>query len=221
MARHGRALEAVLLDFGGVIAEEGFREGLRYLAEVQGLDPDAVEALGPDAMHDSGYISGDGTEADFWALMRARGGLAGPDDALTEVILRRFVLRPWMLAYVEKLRASGLVVAILSDQTDWLERLDEEEHFSRCFDRVFNSYRLGRSKRDPGMFDEVVAELNVAPAAALFIDDTPGHVERARARGLAGIVYRGRRELSERLRAWPELPVLAPPDAGEAVSGRS
>ena len=206
------AIEAVLLDFGGVIAEEGFRAGLRRLARDQGLDPDAVEAAGPDAVHDSGYVTGRGSEHDFWALMRERAGLAGDDAALTGVILRHFVVRPWMLEWVGRVRARGLVAAILSDQTDWLERLDRRDGFGRAFDRVFNSYRLGRSKRDPAVFDEVLAVLGVEPGAALFIDDGAGHVERARARGLAGVVYRGRDELATALRAWPGLPALAPDD---------
>lgn len=213
-------LQALLLDFGGVVAEEGFRGGLRALAASQGLDPDPVEAAGPAAMHDSGYVTGDGTEADFWALMRARVGLEGPDDALTAVILRHFVIRPWMLDYVGRVRARRITVALLSDQTDWLERLDWRDHFAGAFDRVFNSYRLGRSKRDPAVFDAVVAQLGVAPAAALFVDDTPGHVERARGRGLNALVYRGRRRLGADLRAWPELPALAAGEGDRDTSGK-
>jgi putative hydrolase of the HAD superfamily len=32
------AIKAVLFDFGGVLAEEGFRNGLQALAREQGLD---------------------------------------------------------------------------------------------------------------------------------------------------------------------------------------
>ena len=32
-------IQAVLFDFGGVIAEEGFRKGLSYIALLNGLDP--------------------------------------------------------------------------------------------------------------------------------------------------------------------------------------
>jgi len=37
-ARPGPGLRLLLLDFGGVVAEEGFRAGLRYLARIQNLD---------------------------------------------------------------------------------------------------------------------------------------------------------------------------------------
>jgi putative hydrolase of the HAD superfamily len=208
-------LKALLLDFGGVVACEGFHEGLRALGNAQGLDPDGVEAVGAEAVHESGYVTGNGSEHDFWKLVRERAGLRGTDDELSAVVLEHFVVRRWMLDYVARVRASGILVAILSDQTDWLESLDRRDHFARAFDRIFSSYRLGRSKREPVVFDEAAAALRVVPAAALFVDDTAAHVERARERGLNGLVYRDRHQLALDLRAWPELPVLTGEDAGQ------
>jgi putative hydrolase of the HAD superfamily len=34
----GRSIEVVLFDFGGVLAEEGWKEGFRAIAEANGLD---------------------------------------------------------------------------------------------------------------------------------------------------------------------------------------
>jgi len=97
-----------------------------------------------------------------------------------------------MLAWVRRLRDAGLGVGLLTDQTDWLERLDRRDGFLAAFDRVYNSYRLGTGKRDPALFDEVAADLVVAPGRILFIDDSPGHVERARSRGLRAVLYEDR-----------------------------
>lgn len=211
-------LQALLVDFGGVVAREGFVAGLRALGRARGVEPDRLEAIGHEAVHESGYVTGNGSEHDFWNLVRERTGLRGGDQELSAVILEHFVVRDWMLDYVRRVRAGGILVAILSDQTDWLESLDRRDHFGRDFDRIFNSYRLGRSKREPILFDEVVATLGIAPAAALFVDDTAAHVERARERGLNGIVYRDRSQFARELRAWPELPVLTPGQAGDQGS---
>jgi putative hydrolase of the HAD superfamily len=192
-------LRAVLFDFGGVLAEEGFREGLFAIARSQGLDPREVHLMAMDAIYDCGYIAGRGSEADFWELMRDRAGVTGEDDDLGGEILRRFELRPGMLDLVRKLRAEGITVAILSDQTDWLNRLDNRDHFFREFDRVFNSYDLGKGKRDPGVFDDVVATLGIAPREALFVDDMPANVDRARARGLQAILFADEDQLIEEL----------------------
>jgi putative hydrolase of the HAD superfamily len=184
-----KALRAVLFDFGGVIATEGFREGLREIARRQGLDPLAVHMIGMDAIYDSGYITGNGSEAEFWAMMRDRTGLAGTDEEFAGEILIRFVIRPRMLEAVRRLRRMGIITAILSDQTNRLERLDDRDLFYCEFDHVFNSYRLGKGKRDPSLFANVVAGIGIAPHEALFVDDMPANVERAWGEGLQGIVF--------------------------------
>ncbi len=184
-----KAPRAVFFDFGGVLATEGFREGLQEIARRQGLDPREVHMAGMDAIYDSGYIVGNGSEAEFWAMMRERTGLAGTDEELSGEILGSFVIRPRMLEAVRRLRRMGIITAILSDQTDWLERLDDRDLFYGEFDHVFNSYRLGKGKRDPSLFADVVAGIGIAPHEALFVDDMPANVERARDEGLQGMVF--------------------------------
>ncbi|MDZ7754107.1 MAG: hypothetical protein U5S82_21320 [Gammaproteobacteria bacterium] len=100
-----RAVSRVmLLDFGGVLVEEGFRAALEALARRQGLDPGTVTLEGRRALHDSGYVTGTGGEADFWRLMRWRTGLEGSDAELREAVLNRFLLRPEILKAVAALR---------------------------------------------------------------------------------------------------------------------
>lgn len=178
------AQRAVLLDFGGVLAEEGFRAGLQALAHLQGLDPDALAQEGRRIIHESGYITGTGSEVAFWRLMRWRTGLEGDDGELRNAILSRFRLRPEMLEAVAALRRSRHLLALLSDQTDWLDRLDRRDRFSSAFDRVFNSYHLGKTKQDPSIFEDVAADLGLATSQFVFIDDDAGHVQRARERGM-------------------------------------
>ncbi len=192
----------MLLDFGGVIAEEGFRLGLEAIARRHEIDPAGLQREAEEAIHDTGYLTGRGTEDAFWERLRLRTGIAGTDDALADEILRRFVMRPRMIAAVRALRRQGVVVAILSDQTDWLERLDARDRFFLEFDRVFNSYRLGKGKRDATVFDDVVRDLGVPAAETLFVDDTPGHVDRARSRGLAAVLFRSEDAFLSELSAW-------------------
>lgn len=182
-------LRAVLFDFGGVLAEEGFREGLMALAREQGLDEQRLPRAGMQAVYDSGFVLGRGSAADFWALLRKRTGLAGDDAGLTARILAGFVPRPAMLAQVARLRDAGYLTGILSDQTHWLDELDERHHFKAGFDRVYNSYHLGKGKRDPSLFADVAADLQLPSGALLFIDDDPGNVERARAAGWQALLF--------------------------------
>jgi putative hydrolase of the HAD superfamily len=189
------SIRAVLFDFGGVLAEEGFREGLKEIARRHGRDPEEIYQLGAEAVYDSGYVLGRGSEADFWDLLCRRGGLPAFEAGFSREILRRFVLRPKMMAAVSALRRQGYLTVILSDQTDWLEQLNARDNFFGEFDRVFNSYRLGKGKRDPSIFDDTLRSLAVAPQQALFVDDNAGHIERASARGLKTILFRDERQL--------------------------
>ena len=182
-------IRAVLFDFGGVLVEEGFREGLYDLARQQGLDPQAVHQAAYDAIYESGYIIGQGTAEDFWRILRNKTGIAGDLDSLVLAIASRFAPRPRMLALVRILHQQGYVTAILSDQTEWLDYLDAQLHFSQDFDKVYNSYHLGKGKRDSSIFDDVVADLGRAPQEVLFVDDDPGNVERAQSRGLKTVLF--------------------------------
>jgi putative hydrolase of the HAD superfamily len=193
------AVRAVLFDFGGVLAEEGFRNGLHALAAEQALDTGRLHEEGMRAVYDSGFVLGRGTATDFWALLRSRTGLAGNDEALTERILEGFVPRPWMLELASRLRARGLVTGILSDQTHWLDELDTQYRFSAVFDRIYNSYYLGKGKRDPSLFGDVAADLGMPPGAVLFIDDDAANVARARDAGLQAIHFVDRNAFTREL----------------------
>jgi len=182
-------IRAVLFDFGGVIADEGFYKGLRAIAEENGLEPDAFFKTAEEIIHQIGYVIGRATEKEYWDRVREKTGIRRDDGYLREQILSRFVVRPDMLAYTDSLRASGKLVGILSDQTDWLDELDRKTPFFSHVDRVFNSYHIGKSKRDPSLFRDVCRELKIMPGEAVFVDDNPGNITRAQTEGLRAIQF--------------------------------
>ncbi len=182
-------IKAVLLDYGGVIADEGFQNGLRAMAREQGLDEEQMMRVAKHAVYDSGFVLGQGSEQLFWSMMREGSGLSGSDEILTKRVLDGFVLRPWMIRLVRQWRQQGLLTGILSDQMHWLDWLDERDHFFEYFDQVFNSYHMGKGKRDPGLFFDIAERLALDADEILFIDDMKSNIERAEAAGWQGIHY--------------------------------
>jgi len=182
-------IRAVLFDYGGVIVEEGFYNGLLQLAKEQSLPVRSMPEEGMNAVYDSGFVLGHGTATEFWALLRNRTGLEGDDDFLTNRVNNGFIIRQRVIDLIRSLRSKGYVTGILSDQTHWLNELDERDHFFKEFDHIYNSYYLGKGKRDPTIFTDVVNDLKLQPGEVLFIDDNEKNVLRAREMGLKAILY--------------------------------
>jgi len=189
------SVQWILFDFGGVIAEEGFVAGLKTLARRSGADPEEAVAAGHRLVYSTGYLLGKSEESAFWEAMRREAGLAGTEDEMRETVLAAFQIRPRMLDLVRRIRERGGLAGILSDQVDWLDALDERNDFYPLFNRVFNSFHIGRSKRDEGTFRYVSEQLGTNPENILFIDDSRDHVERARSEGMHAIRFSGPDEL--------------------------
>jgi putative hydrolase of the HAD superfamily len=193
-------IRAVIFDFGGVIAEEGFQQGLYAIAEKFGLDRKRFFQLANEAVYNSGYVSGKGSEKNYWNEVREHSGIMAADDELRQEILSRFIPRDWMLETIRSMREQGVITAILSDQSDWLDQLDARYHFFQYFDAVFNSFHLGKTKRDPSIFADILHTLNINAGEALFVDDNIGHIDRAAAAGLQVHHFEGRDGFMKKLK---------------------
>lgn len=198
-------IKAILMDFGGVLAEEGFREGLMAIGQKAGLTPEAFFETAAAAAYDSGYVLGQASEKDFWNMVRAKTGVNGADKELRREILDRFTIRKWMLEVAGDLRRRSYLVCILSDQTQWLDELNDKYDFFQSFDIVFNSYHLGKGKNDPSLFTDVASQLGVAGEEILFVDDNEGNIRRAAMKGWNTILFRDRESFLEELQKFVML----------------
>jgi len=193
-------IRAVLFDYGGVIAEEGFREGLFAIGRANGLEPEPFFEVVDRLVYETGYLIGMADEASFWRAVRHQTGILGSDSELRAEILNRFVNRSEMIATVDHLRSRGCIVGLLSDQTNWLEEIDKRTALYGHFDRIFNSYRIHKSKRDSSVFRDVCKSLEVGTGETLFIDDNPSHIKRAQEQGLQTILFVSVEDYEEQLK---------------------
>lgn len=184
-----KSVDVVLFDFGGVLAEEGWKEGLQAIAEANGLKAVDLLLIAADTVYETGYILGKGSESSYWDAMRRKTGIKGDYAQLRDEILSRFILRERMIDLVRKLKSDNFVVGVLSDQTDMLDKLNARMNFFQEFDHVFNSYHMGKGKRDATLFDDIAGRLKTPPHRILFIDDDPGNIERAKQKGWQTIHY--------------------------------
>lgn len=182
-------IDVILFDFGGVLSEEGWKKGLSVIARINGLNTDRLIQTAADTIYETGYITGKCAEDVFWKALKEKTGIKGDSVSLLHELMSRFVLNQRMIDLAKQLKTAGLTVGILSDQTNWLDQINARYDFFKYFDHVFNSYHLGKGKRDASLFDDVAALLKTPPDRILFIDDDPGNVERARQKGWQAILY--------------------------------
>jgi putative hydrolase of the HAD superfamily len=183
-------IKAVIFDFGGVLAEEGFREGLKAIAKRNGLDQDLFYDTARELIYQSGYVTGQADESSYWTILREKTGITGSDGELRREILNRFALRKSMIRIVKKLRSLGYTTAILSDQTNWLDEVNKREPFYHLFDFIFNSYIIKKSKRDPSVFVDACSIIGLRPDEVLFMDDDMLNIKNASDAGLKTIHFR-------------------------------
>jgi len=183
-------IKLVLLDFGGVIAEEGFKKGITDLALNFDFDAEMLKKTAFDLVYECGFTSGKSDSDKFWELFKAKTGIEEENQNLTEFILERFVIREEMINFAKWLRHKKIKTAILSDQTNWLDILDMKYGFFKHFDKVFNSYHLGITKKEPEIFDLVLDEMCELPENTMFADDHKPHIQRAVEKKINGILFK-------------------------------
>jgi HAD superfamily hydrolase (TIGR01509 family) len=187
-------------DFGGVIAEEGFRDGMTAIALRFGLDPVKTVKMAFILVFEARFVEAGCTERELWDLFRKRTGIMADDATLREMVLSRFVVRPWMLDLARSLREQGFIVAMLTDQAGWLKELDMKTPFLHLFDPVINSWETGKTKKDPSSFTDLAIAVGLDPENIVFVDDNEGNIERAASKGLKTILYRDRESFEEEMR---------------------
>lgn len=107
-----------------------------------------------------------------------------------------------MVSLIRDLRARGVLVGLLSNNTPDLARELAELGLGELFDARIISAEVGAMKPDPQPYRHILARLGVRAQDAILVDDFPENVEGARAVGMAAILYRAGMDLRAALGGW-------------------
>jgi len=130
------------------------------------------------------------------ALARAHGPAA--EAAVDDWCRLSGRVDPEMLDLVATL-PPGTRTALLTNATTRLEADLRLLGLEDRFDAVVSSARLGFAKPDPRIFRVAAERLDCRPEQCIFVDDTPGHVDAARAVGMHAIAFAGAADLRAQL----------------------
>ena len=171
------ALKAIFFDVGETLVDE--ERWWRVLAEKEGLQPHVVWA----ALGDTNERGEEHNE--FWSHL----GIEQPTNWWNELPYDLGDLYPDAIGCLESVRALGLRVGIVGNQTAALERWAREAALPA--DVISSSDSLGVRKPDPGFFRRVVELAGCAPAEVAYVGDrVDNDVLPAAAAGLVAIHVR-------------------------------
>lgn len=193
-------IKAVIFDFGRVISEQK-PESLFHRYELElGLEPGTINTIMFDSPAWQDALLGHKTESQFWNAVGPQLGL--PSRAAIDSFRRRYrqdeAINRSVIDLIQRL-PPRYKTAVLSNAPPGLVEWLKEWHILELFDCVFCSGDEGVAKPDPAAFETVLKRLQVAPAEAVFIDDTPMHVLAAESLGLRGILFTTAGALAEQL----------------------
>lgn len=80
---------------------------------------------------------------------------------------------------------------------NYLEEAYSRDLFQQLFQKVYYSCRIGMRKPDKEIFEFVLLDNNLSAAETIFIDDSPSHVDGARAAGITGYVLEPHQSVDE------------------------
>jgi HAD superfamily hydrolase (TIGR01662 family) len=171
------AVRAVFFDVGETLIDE--ERWWRALADRSGLQPHVVWAA-------LGFTIARGEEHDaLWGHL----GIERPTGWWNELPYELGDLYPDAIACLEAVRALGLRVGIVGNQTAALERWARESALPA--DVISSSASLGVRKPDPGFFRHVVKLAGCAPGDVAYVGDrVDNDVLPAAAAGLVAIHVR-------------------------------
>lgn len=196
------AQRALILDFGGVVTRTLF-ETHDVTERALSLPAGTLTWRGPfDPATDPLWQSLQAreiTERDYW-MTRTRevGALLGENWTDMKTFVQRargadpeLVLRPEARDAILKAKVAGLKLAILSNELDLFYGESFRKRFPLIdlFDVIVDATYTKILKPDPRAYEQVLAELGLARADCVFVDDQKKNIEGAVAIGLPHVHF--------------------------------
>lgn len=185
-------LQAVIFDYGLVLSDPAVPEAWARLLEITGLAPADLEKYYWKYRldYDRGTLNG----RTYWAAIARDTNLNLTEPQISALIAQDVRLwasiNPVMLSWVERVRAAGFKIAILSNMgEDLLAHMRQHFRWLEQFHHLTWSCELDMVKPEAGIYTHTLERLGVAAQDALFLDDKPENIEGARRVGLHALQF--------------------------------
>lgn len=183
-------LKAVIFDWGGVLMRtEDYEPRSRWDTRL-GLAPGQVERAVHGIEAWRGVQCGEVDMETYWSAVGEELGLSASDLAqLREDFYSGDRLDETLVGQIRKLKARGLLVGLLSNNTPELMPILRQEGLDALFDAIVVSCDIGVMKPDRRAYQAILDVLGVGAAEALFVDDFIENVRGAESVGMAAVHF--------------------------------
>ena len=187
-------LRAVIFDYGLVLSGPPEPGARARLLEISGLSPEVFDAH--YWRHRLDYDQGKLNGHTYWPTIARDAGVSFSPQQIEALIEQDVLLwatvDPIMLEWVQRVRASGMKIAILSNMgEDLLGYMRDNFGWLDHFHHLTWSCELNLIKPMAAIYEHTLEKLNVRADEALFLDDRIENVKGARAVGMHSLLFHG------------------------------
>jgi putative hydrolase of the HAD superfamily len=183
------AVQAVLWDFGGVLADSPFDAFARYERR-NGLPEGFLRSINARDADTNAWACFERGEIDLETFAdrfeHEALGAGSRVDAREVIALVDGDIRPVMIEAVRRCR-THVRTALLTNNVSAMDKPIGEESLSDLFDVIIESSRVGVRKPDPRFYQLALDALGVEAADAVFLDDLGVNLKPARQLGMTTI----------------------------------
>lgn len=206
------SLKAVIFDYGQVLCfpQSDYRK--QQLQQLSGIEPGEFWQRYWDCRpaYDMHELNG----VQYWHKVLAGSARTISAELVADLIAADNVswsqLDPSMWDWLRQLQDYGLKVGLISNMgRDLMEHVIKTYACFADFDQMTFSCILKINKPDSAIYHHCLDELQVAPEAALFIDDRPANITGAQLVGCHCILYESLRSLRDIVEQQFDLPPVA------------
>lgn len=188
-------IEAVIWDLGGVLARTFDRSGRDAWEAKLGLEPNQLEraVFRSDASRKA--TVGQATQDDVWQELAAQFQLDAKQlDQLRSDFWLGDQIDMELVQYIGGLRPERKTGMITNAWKDTRELIEQVWKIDSVFDEIVVSAEVQLAKPDPAIYQLMLDRLEVAPQAAVFVDDFSENVEAAQALGMHAVHFQQRQQ---------------------------
>lgn len=197
--------KAMILDYGGVVADHYCEPATSRLAETLGVDRMVLESLVSErSLHGRAFRLDQISPEQFWRAidnLRPRGAPAFSWDEAQRLWAESYVPNTDVLAIMQQARQSGWSIGVFSNMDRWRTRhVSGLLDWSVYCDAFICSSEIGSMKPERDAYLAAVTRLGCrrSPNGVVFVDDRVEHVSAAIAAGCQGLLFESADALAAR-----------------------